>query len=78
MKAAFEAVWEHGQLVPVEASIRIHEHSRLLVVILDEQKAESLPSLAGEARRQSLLVSQYEHSEDDIWEANIDDNEWRG
>lgn len=53
MKTAFEAVWEHGQLVPVETSIRIHEHSRLLVVILDEQKVKILPSLAEEARRQS-------------------------
>ena len=36
MKRAFEAVWEQGQVIPVE-SIRINDHTRLLVVILDEQ-----------------------------------------
>ena len=35
MKRAFEAIWEQGKVVPTE-SIRINEHTRLLVVILEE------------------------------------------
>jgi hypothetical protein len=77
MKTAFEAVWEHGQLVPVEASIQIHEHARLLVVILDEHDAKISPAFVDEARRQSLLATQHATAEDDAWEANIDDRDWR-
>lgn len=42
MKKAFEAVWEHGQIIPAE-SIHIHDHTRILIVILDEQQSESVP-----------------------------------
>ena len=73
MKKTFEAIWEHGQIVPTE-SIQINDHTRLLVMILDEQKSDNA-SFIQEARRQSLLVSKQDHSEDEIWEANIDGSE---
>jgi len=76
MKKAFEAIWEQGKIIPTE-SINIYNHTRLLVVILDEQKFESV-SLVQEARQQSLLVSKHSDAEDEIWEANIDDSDWRG
>lgn len=75
MRTAFEAVWEHGQIVPRER-MQMKEHTPLLVVILD--KIQPMPSLLQEARRQSLLVSQHQDGEDEIWEANIDDRDWRG
>jgi hypothetical protein len=75
MKKTFEAIWEHGQIVPTE-SVKMNEHTRLLVVILEEPKSESV-SFIQEARRQSLLVSGQDHAEDEIWEANIDDTDWR-
>jgi predicted DNA-binding antitoxin AbrB/MazE fold protein len=75
MKRAFEAIWEHGQIVPIE-SVNINEHTRLLVVILDEKNFDST-SLIQEARRQSMLVSQHHQPEEEIWEANIDDTDWR-
>ena len=40
MKKAFEAIWEQGKVIPTE-SISINEHTRLLVVILDEQVAQA-------------------------------------
>jgi hypothetical protein len=64
MKKAFEAIWEHGQIVPIE-SIKINDHTQLSVVILDEQKSDN-PSFIQEARRQSLLVSRQDHAESDI------------
>ena len=45
MHAAFEAVWEQGQIIPVE-TIYLQNHTRLLVVALDEQPVEHL-STAG-------------------------------
>lgn len=74
MRTAFEATWEQGTIIPTE-TIMLKEHARLLVVILDEIKPT--PSLAQEARRQSLLASQHDHPESGIWEANIDDRDWR-
>lgn len=75
MKKAFEAIWEHGAVLPIEP-IQINDHTRLLVVILDEQQQDRA-SFIQEARRQSLLVSKQDHVEDNIWEANIDDTDWR-
>lgn len=42
MHAAFEAVWEQGQIIPVE-TIHLQNHTRLLVVALDEQPVEQSP-----------------------------------
>ena len=42
MKKTFEAIWEHGRIVPKE-SIQINDHTRLLIVILDEQ-VEHVPT----------------------------------
>lgn len=75
MKKAFEAIWEQGKIHPIE-SITINDHTRLLVVILEEQQSDST-SLAQEARRQSLLASRHTDFADDIWEDNIDDSDWR-
>ncbi len=75
MKKTFEAIWEHGQIVPIE-SIQINDHTRLLVVILDEQPQDRA-SFIQEARRQSLLVSKQDQSEGEMWQANIDDADWR-
>ena len=35
MKRAFEAIWEQGKVIPTEP-ININDHTRLLVVILEE------------------------------------------
>lgn len=76
MKRAFEAVWEQGTIQPIE-SITINNHTRLLVVILEEQKSDST-ALVQEARRQSILASRHTDFADEIWEDNIDDSHWRG
>jgi hypothetical protein len=75
MKRTFEAIWEQGKIIPTE-SININDHTHLLVVILDEQTPDRT-SLVQEARRQSLLVSKHDESISEIWEANIDDSDWR-
>lgn len=76
MKRTFEAIWEQGKIIPTE-SININDHTRLLVVILDEQQTPDKTSLAQEARRQSLLVSKHSEPENEVWETNIDDSDWR-
>ena len=76
MRQAFEAIWEHGHIIPTE-SIHIHEHTRLLVVVLDEKLSLAKEHVAQEAKRQSILASKHHHVEDNDWEANIDDSDWR-
>jgi len=39
MKRTFEAVWEHGKVIPAEL-FHIKDHSRLLVIVLDEKEDE--------------------------------------
>ena len=75
MRKVFEAIWEKGNIIPTE-TIQINEHTRLLVVVIDEPTVSDKTFLIQEARRQSLLVSQQEPP-DEIWEANIDASEWR-
>jgi hypothetical protein len=42
MKQAFEAVWEQGKILPLEA-VSINDHTRLLVVVIDEP-GEQVPT----------------------------------
>ena len=48
MKKAFEAIWEQGKLIPTE-SININEHTRLLVVVLEEPCEQSSTNPAWKA-----------------------------
>jgi len=41
MKRAFEAVWEQGKVIPAE-SFDIKDHSRLLVIVLDEKEEDDV------------------------------------
>ncbi len=43
MKRTFEAVWEQGKVIPAE-SFHIKDHSRLLVIVLDEKEDEDQTS----------------------------------
>ena len=64
MKKTFEAIWEQGQIVPIE-SIRMNEHTRLLVMILDEQ-VEQVPTpgwkrLKGQYKYKLSSVDEFMH-----------------
>ena len=40
MHVAFEAVWQQGQIIPVEP-VHLQNHMRLLVVVLDKSVEQS-------------------------------------
>jgi hypothetical protein len=39
MQTVFEAIWHEGKIIPKEP-VKIKEQSRLLIIMLDEQKGE--------------------------------------
>ncbi len=46
MKRAFEAIWEQGKIIPTE-TIKINDHTRVLIVILDDRQIEQVPTTSG-------------------------------
>ncbi len=64
MRRAFEVIWKQGKVIPTEV-ININEHTRLLVVILDEQieedKASGGRSLKGKYKGKFSSVDEFIH-----------------
>ncbi len=58
----FEAIWQHGQVIPQEAC-KIRENARLLVIVVDEKKdkgpAQGWRTLKGKYRGKLHTVDQF-------------------
>ena len=75
-KIDFKPEVYHSLLLKTRKSISELVNEAISLYFAENRDKNNGSALANEARRQSLLVSKYVASSEEIWEANIDDTEW--